>query len=104
MRVCVCARVCVCVCVCVCSQASAISASALPCVCVRVYVCVCVCARAVVWWLFLLAFGAFPITLSGDLYYLFVGVVAPNAQYWLWVLLVPLACQLPDFGWRQIRR
>lgn len=57
-----------------------------------------------VWWLFLLAFGAFPISLSGDLYYLFIGVVAPNAQYWLYLLVVPLACQLPDFTFRQLRR
>ncbi len=61
-------------------------------------------AAAAVWWLFLLIFGVFPISLSGDLYYLFVGVVAPNAQYWLYLVLVPLACQTPDFFWRQVRR
>lgn len=57
-----------------------------------------------VWYLFLLIFGVFPISLSGDLYYLFVGVVAPNPHMWLYLLLVPLTCQLPDFFWRQMRR
>ncbi|KAL6758355.1 hypothetical protein V8C86DRAFT_1508442 [Haematococcus lacustris] len=58
---------------------------------------------AAVWWLYLLAYGAFPLSLASDLYHLFLGIVARNPQYWLY-LLVPIACQLPDFFWRQIRR
>ncbi|GFH12108.1 phospholipid-transporting ATPase [Haematococcus lacustris] len=57
-----------------------------------------------VWWLYLLAYGAFPLSLASDLYHLFLGIVAGNPQYWLYLLLIPIACQLPDFFWRQIRR
>lgn len=56
------------------------------------------------WWFYLLAYGAFPLSLASDLYYLFVGIVARNPQYWLYLLLIPCACQLPDFFWRQMRK
>ncbi|GIL71194.1 hypothetical protein Vretimale_17772 [Volvox reticuliferus] len=57
-----------------------------------------------VWWFYLLAYGAFPLSLSSDLYYLFIGVSAPSAQYWLFLLLVPTACQLPDFFLRLAKK
>ncbi|GFR43006.1 hypothetical protein Agub_g4006 [Astrephomene gubernaculifera] len=57
-----------------------------------------------VWWLYLLAYGGFPLYFSTDLYDLFIGVVAPSAQYWLYVLLVPMACQLPDFFLRMAKK
>ena len=60
--------------------------------------------RAAVWWLYLLAYGAFPLSLAQDLYYLFVGIVARGAQYWLFLLMTPLACMLPDFFWRNTRK
>lgn len=59
---------------------------------------------AVLWWAYLLAYGAMPFSLSTDLYRLFVGVVAAAAQYWLYLLLIPVACLLPDFFWRSVRR
>lgn len=59
---------------------------------------------AAIWWLYLLAYGAFPLSLASDLYHLFVGIVATTSNYWLFLLLVPIACQLPDFFWRQVRR
>ncbi len=59
---------------------------------------------AAVWWFYLLAYGAFPLWLSSDLYQLFVGVSAPCAQYWFYVLLVPVACQLPDFFLRMAKK
>ncbi|KAG2453313.1 hypothetical protein HYH02_001537 [Chlamydomonas schloesseri] len=58
----------------------------------------------VVWWLYLLAYGAFPLYFSTDLYNLFVGIVAPSPQYWLYCLLVPCACQLPDFFARMVKK
>ena len=58
----------------------------------------------VVWWIFLLAFNSMPLSISLDLYWLFLGVVASNPQYWLYVLLVPVACILPDFFFRSVRR
>mmetsp|Transcript_27781 Transcript_27781/g.60882 ORF Transcript_27781/g.60882 Transcript_27781/m.60882 type:complete len:264 (-) Transcript_27781:250-1041(-) len=57
-----------------------------------------------IWWVFLLAFGAFPMSLSQNLYHLFVGVVGASPQYWLFVLLVPVACVMPDFFVRALRR
>ena len=39
-----------------------------------------------------------------DLWHLFVGVTAGSAQYWLYVLLVPVACMLPDFFYRSVKR
>jgi phospholipid-transporting ATPase len=57
-----------------------------------------------IWWIYLLAYGAFPITLSSDLLHLFDGIVARNPQYWLYLLLLPPACLLPDFFVRQMRR
>ncbi|PNH05393.1 Phospholipid-transporting ATPase 3 [Tetrabaena socialis] len=57
-----------------------------------------------VWWLYLLAYGVFPLYFSTDLYNLFVGIVSPSAQYWLYVLLVPAACQLPDFFLRMAQK
>lgn len=59
---------------------------------------------AVVWWLYLLAYGAFPISLSTDLYNLFAGIVAPSAQYWFYLLMTPLAAQMPDFFCRCVQR
>ena len=58
----------------------------------------------VIWWIFLLAFNSMPLSISLDLYWLFLGVVAWNPQYWLYVLLVPVACILPDFFFRNVRR
>ncbi|GLI58430.1 hypothetical protein VaNZ11_000135 [Volvox africanus] len=57
-----------------------------------------------VWWFYLMAYGAFPLSLSSDLYYLFIGISAPSAQYWFFVLLVPTACQLPDFFLRMAKK
>ena len=57
-----------------------------------------------IWWIFLLAFNSMPLSISLDLYWLFLGVVAWNPQYWLYVLLVPVACILPDFFFRNVRR
>lgn len=56
------------------------------------------------WWLYLLAYGAFPLYFSSDLYNLFVGIVAPGPQYWLYCLLIPCACQLPDFFARMVKK
>lgn len=59
--------------------------------------------RAVLWFLFLLAFGAFPIRLSTDLHYS-LGTVARYPQFWLQILLVPIACVLPVFFYRAMKR
>lgn len=64
----------------------------------------CLPHTVAVWWFYLLAYGAFPLYFSTDLYQLFVGIVAPSAQYWLYCLLVPVACQLPDFFGRMLQK
>eukprot|EP00195_Chlamydomonas_chlamydogama_P002386 CAMPEP_0202922204 /NCGR_PEP_ID=MMETSP1392-20130828/77797_1 /ASSEMBLY_ACC=CAM_ASM_000868 /TAXON_ID=225041 /ORGANISM="Chlamydomonas chlamydogama, Strain SAG 11-48b" /LENGTH=1321 /DNA_ID=CAMNT_0049615821 /DNA_START=167 /DNA_END=4132 /DNA_ORIENTATION=- len=61
-------------------------------------------ASTLIWWVFLICFNYFPLWLSADLYYLFIGVVGASPQYWLMVLLVPVACLLPDFFFRSVRR
>ncbi len=38
------------------------------------------------------------------MYYLFNGVVASSPQYWLLILLVPVAALAPDFFVRQLHR
>jgi hypothetical protein len=57
-----------------------------------------------IWFLYLLAWGAFPIRFAAELYYMFVGVVAPSGQYWFYCLMVPAACILPTLFYRNIRR
>lgn len=58
---------------------------------------------AVLWFLFLLAFGAFPIRLSTDLHYS-LETVARYPQFWLQIVVVPIACLLPVFFFRAMRR
>jgi len=64
---------------------------------------VCAVLPAVLWFLFLLAFGAFPIRLSTDLHYS-LGTVARYPQFWLQIVVVPIACVLPVFFFRAMRR
>jgi hypothetical protein len=52
------------------------------------------------WFVFLLAFGAFPVRWSADLYDLMAGVAGNSLSFWLLVLVVPLICVLPSFFWR----
>lgn len=59
--------------------------------------------RAVLWFLFLLAFGAFPIRLSTDLHYS-LETVARYPQFWLQIVLVPIACMVPVFFFRAMKR
>lgn len=58
---------------------------------------------AVLWFLFLLAFGAFPIRLSTDLHYSFQ-TVAKYPQFWLQIFMVPIACLVPVFFFRAMKR
>jgi phospholipid-transporting ATPase len=57
----------------------------------------------VLWFLFLIAYGAFPIRLSGDLHRAFDSIVA-SPNYWLTIFVVPLACLLPVFFFRALKR
>ncbi len=52
----------------------------------------------------MLIFNVLPLSISADLYRLFLGVVAASPQYWLYLLLIPVAAVLPDFYFRAIRR
>jgi hypothetical protein len=67
-------------------------------------VCLCVCVPAAVWFLYMLAYGAFPLQLSQTLYGMLTEVLAPSASYWLLIAVCPLACVLPGFVVRQIAR
>lgn len=58
---------------------------------------------AVLWFLFLLAFGAFPIRLSTDLHFS-LETVARYPQFWLQIFMVPIACLLPVFFFRAMKR
>ncbi|KAF6253363.1 hypothetical protein COO60DRAFT_1547131 [Scenedesmus sp. NREL 46B-D3] len=55
------------------------------------------------WFLFLLAYGAFPIRLSTDLHRAFDSI-SPSPNYWLTIIVVPLACLLPVFFFRALKR
>lgn len=55
------------------------------------------------WFLFLVAYGAFPVKLSTDLY-LIMNVVGGSPSFWLMVAVVPLTCLLPVFFVRALRR
>lgn len=56
------------------------------------------------WFVFLLAFGAFPVRFSADLYDLLRGVAGNAPSFWLLVLVVPLMCVVPVFFFRAARR
>jgi hypothetical protein len=49
-------------------------------------------------------YGYFPLSFAENLYRLFVGVVANQGQYWLFLLLTPIACVLPAFFFQQVQR
>ncbi|KAG2495688.1 hypothetical protein HYH03_006288 [Edaphochlamys debaryana] len=58
----------------------------------------------IVWFLYLIVYGYFPLFFSSDLYHLFTNIVAPSPQFWWYCLLVPCACQLPDFFFRMTKK
>lgn len=62
------------------------------------------CVAAGVWFLYLLLYGLFPLSLSQAVYHLFVEVLAPAPVFWLIVLVTPFACVLPGFFIRQACR
>lgn len=65
--------------------------------------CAATLLPAVLWFLFLLAFGAFPIRLSTDLHYS-LETVARYPQFWLHIVVVPITCMLPVFFFRAMKR
>jgi hypothetical protein len=58
----------------------------------------------VLWFLFLMAYGAMPMELSTDLFALFLGAVANAPFFWVASFIVPLMCVLPSFAARQLQR
>lgn len=60
------------------------------------------CACAVLWIIYLLCYGLFPLALSQAIYHLFEEVLAPAPVFWLIILVTPFACMLPGFFVRQI--
>ncbi|KAG2438842.1 hypothetical protein HXX76_005382 [Chlamydomonas incerta] len=56
------------------------------------------------WYLYLVAFAYFPVSWSLEMWHLFEGIVAPNAQFWLYSLLIPAAALLPDVAFRALKR
>lgn len=57
---------------------------------------------AVVWFAYLLVYGALPLWISGNIYALLTDAVAPKPAFWLLLALVPAACVLPSFLLRSI--
>lgn len=57
-----------------------------------------------IWFIYLLCYGEFPLTLSQAIYHMFVEVLAPAPVFWLIVLVTPFACVLPGFFIRRVCR
>ncbi|KAK9829125.1 hypothetical protein WJX72_004020 [[Myrmecia] bisecta] len=55
-----------------------------------------------VWFLYLLAYGSFPLDWSQGIYHILTDVLATAASYWLLLLVPPIACILPGFLIRQV--
>ena len=53
------------------------------------------------WFLYLVAYGLFPLSLSADIYHLFQDVLATTPNFWLLCVLPPVLCVLPGFVLRQ---
>jgi hypothetical protein len=56
------------------------------------------------WFVFLLAYGAFPVTLATDLHKIFCGTIANATFFWLTAAVTTAICVLPVFGIRQLMR
>jgi len=56
---------------------------------------------AVIWIVYLLCYGEFPLQLSQAIFHLFVEVLAPAPVFWLILIVTPFACVLPGFFIRQ---
>jgi hypothetical protein len=56
------------------------------------------------WFVFLLAYGAFPVTLATDLHKMFYGTIANARFFWMTAAATTLVCVLPVFGARQLQR
>ena len=54
-----------------------------------------------IWIVYLLCYGEFPLKLSPALYHFFIEGLAPAPVFWLIVLVMPFACVLPGFFIRQ---
>ncbi len=61
-------------------------------------------ARAGIWFVYLLVYGALPLWISGNIYSLLARAVAPMPAFWLIIALVPAACVLPTFLLRSVAR
>lgn len=64
---------------------------------------VCIHWHAVLWFVYMLIYGVFPLNLSQGIYHLFAEVLATSATFWLLIILAPVACVLPGYLWRQLR-
>ncbi|KAK9845741.1 hypothetical protein WJX81_001079 [Elliptochloris bilobata] len=63
-----------------------------------------ICFSVGIWFAYLLVYGALPLWISGNIYSLLIGAIAPKPAYWLILALVPVACVLPGFLLRSIGR
>lgn len=61
-------------------------------------------ARAGIWFVYLLVYGALPLWISGNVYGLLARALAPMPAFWLVTALVPAACVLPTFLLRSVAR
>ena len=59
--------------------------------------------HAVLWFMYMLAYGVLPLNLSQGVFHLFEEVMATSATFWLLIIMAPVACVLPGYLWRQFR-
>ena len=57
-----------------------------------------------VWFLYMMCYGALPLMWSSSIYHLFTDVLATAPFFWLLIVVTPMACVIPSFLIRQIRR
>lgn len=60
----------------------------------------CIWGSILLWYIFLIIYGFFPVTISTTAYKIFIEACAPSPSYWLIVLLASTAALLPSFVYK----
>lgn len=55
-----------------------------------------------VWFFYLMAYGALPATWAGNMHHLFLGICAPSYAFWLILFVTATSCVLPGFFIRSV--
>ncbi|KAJ9554072.1 hypothetical protein OSB04_018117 [Centaurea solstitialis] len=57
----------------------------------------------ILWYIFLLAYGAFPVTFSTTAYKVFLETLAPSPSYWFVTLFVTIAALIPYYAYKSVQ-